>query len=151
MGFMFYIWIMVMVIAIIIEISTTDLTSFWFAFGGLAALISNLFLHNSYIPIQVSIFTVVSIICILTLRPIIKKKLSNDKIATNIDSLIGKKVIVLQQITPTENGVVKADGIEWNAICKEQSIEPGDFVIIESVSGNTLMVRKEEREENEND
>ncbi len=148
MGFMFYIWIIVMVVSIIIEIYTTDLTSFWFAFGGLGALICNLFVHDDYIALQVCIFASVSMICILTLRPLIKKRMNPKKIATNIDSLIGKRAMVLETITPDKLGLIKADGIEWNAKSTDSMIEPGDFVIIKSVNGNTLNVIKDESEEN---
>ena len=41
MGFMFYVWIIVMVLAVIIEIATTDLTSVWFAIGAAFALEAN--------------------------------------------------------------------------------------------------------------
>lgn len=142
MGYMFFVWIMIMIIAVIIEISTTDLTSFWFAIGAIGALISNLFLHNDLIPVQVSIFALISIICIFTLRPLIKKRMNSPKIATNADALIGQKVIVLSKIELNHSGIVKADGIEWTAITKSDEFEPGDFVKIVQIEGNTLLVEK---------
>ncbi len=142
MGYMFYIWIMVMIVAIIIEISTTDLTSFWFAIGAFGALISNLFLHNKLIAVQVSIFAVISILSIFTLRPLIKKRMNTPKVATNADALIGQRVLVLSKIQLDHSGLVKADGIEWTAITTNEEFEPGDFVKIVRIEGNTLTVEK---------
>ena len=53
MGVLFYVWIVVMILAVIVEISTTELTSFWFAIGAFGALIVNLFTHDSLISLQV--------------------------------------------------------------------------------------------------
>ena len=74
MGYMFYVWIAVMVIAVVFEIITNDLTSIWFAVGGALALISNLFLKDELIAVQVGIFAVVSIVAILVVKPLLKKK-----------------------------------------------------------------------------
>lgn len=140
-GFMFYVWIIVMVLAVIIEIATTDLTSIWFAIGAAFALILNLFIKDSLISLQVVVFAVISIVAIFVLKPIVKKKMTSNPSATNIDALIGKTVIVVQPITPNFPGAIKVEGIEWTAKSEEESFEPGDLVEIVSVSGNTFMVK----------
>lgn len=147
MGVMFYIWIMVTVIAIIIEISTTDLTSLWFAVGSIGALISNLFLHNDYIYVQVLIFAVISIIAIFVLRPLLKKKMNVEKVATNVDAMIGKLVMVVEAIEVNHPGAIKYEGVEWTAITEKEKFEPGDFVEIINVSGNTLLVKRQLKKE----
>ena len=101
MGFMFYVWLIAMIVAVIGEISTTELTSFWFALGALFALVSNLFLKNEYIWIQVSIFAIVSIASILFFKPLVRKKMQIPKVATNIDALIGKIALVTSSIEST--------------------------------------------------
>ena len=65
MGFMFYIWVIMLVLAVIIEIATTDLTSIWFAAGALFALILNLFVEDKLIWLQSMVFAIVSIAAIL--------------------------------------------------------------------------------------
>ena len=82
----FWIYLCVMVISIIVEVSTVDLTSFWFAIGALAALIADL--CNAPVWLSLTIFSVVSIICIIFLRPIVKKKFDSATIPTNADSAI---------------------------------------------------------------
>ena len=142
MGFMFYVWLILLIVTVIIEISTTDLTSFWFSIGAFCAIISNLFLHNDYIGIQIMIFAVVSIASIIFFKPIMKKKMKIPKAATNVDALIGKKAIVTVSIDLNQPGAVKAEGIEWTAITDSVSFEPGDLVEIVSITGNTLLIKK---------
>lgn len=149
MGFMFYVWIMIMVVAIIIEISTTDLTSLWFAVGAVFALILNLFLHDEKIYIQVLVFAVVSIVAIFVLRPFLKKRINVKKIPTNADAMIGKKVLVVSTIEIDHPGVVKIEGIEWTAVTETAKYEPGDFVYINKINGNTLVVSAKCEEEGE--
>ena len=145
MGVLYYFWIVVMILAVIVEISTTELTSFWFAIGAFGALIVNLFTHDSLIALQVAIFAFISIVSIILLRPLLKKKLSSPTIATNVDSLIGKTVLLTTSISPSQIGSVKIDGVEWSAKANE-NIDAGDFVKIIGISGNTLSVIKIEEE-----
>ena len=74
-----------------------------------------------------------------------KKKLSSPTIATNVDSLIGKTVLLTTSISPSQIGSVKIDGVEWSAKANE-NIDAGDFVKIIGISGNTLSVIKIEEE-----
>lgn len=141
MGWMFYIWLMVLILSVVIEIATTDLTSIWFAAGAIVALIINLFLKDTYIGIQVAAFAVISIIAIFLLRPIIKKKINNEKIPTNVDALIGKTAVVTNPISENFPGSIKIEGIEWSAICKESSYDVGDLVEIVEIKGNTILIK----------
>lgn len=142
MGFMFYAWLIAMIVAVIIEISTTELTSLWFAIGAFCALISNLFFQDKQIWIQITIFAVVSIVSILFFKPLVRKKMQIPKVATNVDALMGKTALVTASIELNQPGAVKAEGIEWTAITNKDSFEPGDLVEIVQVSGNTLLVKK---------
>ena len=141
MGFMFYVWIMVMVLAVIVEIATTDLTSIWFAIGAFFALIVNLFVKDELIAVQVSVFALISIVAIVLIKPIIKKKFHSQKVETNANALIGKTVVVIDAISLNSPGTIKVEGIEWTAITENDSFEPGDLVEISSITGNTLLVK----------
>lgn len=144
MGYMFYIWLVIMIIAVLIEIVTTDLTSIWFAAGSLISLIASIFMKNEFIYLQVCMFAVVSILAIFLLKPIIKKKFNNDKTATNVHALVGKTVKVVSTISLNNPGSVKAEGIEWTANTNMDKFEVGDLVEIVSVTGNTLLVKRKE-------
>ena len=142
MGWMFYAWVIVLIAAVIVEIATTELTSVWFACGAFVALILNLFLQDKLIPVQISVFAIVSIVSIFVLRPIIKKKMNTETVPTNADALIGKLAIVTNPISVNYTGSVKIEGIEWTAICNQNSFEIGDLVEIVQITGNTMIIKE---------
>ncbi|MCI5745409.1 MAG: NfeD family protein [Erysipelotrichaceae bacterium] len=142
MGFMFWGWIIILIVSVIIEIATNDLTSIWFAAGAFGAIISNLFLHDTLIYVQIIVFAIISIAFILIVKPIIKKRINVPVVATNVDAMIGQKVLVVEKIEEGLPGAVKSEGIEWTAVTDKETCLPGDFVIIKKVVGNTLTVEK---------
>ena len=142
MGYMFYIWIAVMVIAVVFEIITEDLTSFWFAVGAVVALILNLFIHDDLIGLQVAVFAVVSIVSIILLKPVIKKKLDKSKIPTNADALIGKEVYVVENISLNNPGAIKYEGVVWTAVTLDEPFNVNDLVVVSRIEGNKLFVKK---------
>ena len=142
MGIMFWVWIIILVLTVIFEILTTDLTSMWFSLGAFAALLLNLFVKDNLWWLQVVIFAVVATVSIIFFKPLLKKKMMNQKAKTNIDALINKTVVVVEPIAPNSPGTIKTEGIEWTAVTETDSFEPGDLVEIVSVSGNTFTVKK---------
>ena len=90
--------------------------------------------------LSLTIFSVVSIICIIFLRPIVKKKFDSATIPTNADSAIGKIVIVSTKITLDHPGEVKYEGIVWTAVTEKQTFEVGEKVKIIRIEGNKLIV-----------
>ena len=145
MGFMFYVWVIMLVLAVIIEIATTDLTSIWFAAGALFALILNLFVEDKLIWLQAMVFAIVSIAAIIFFKPLVKKKFNSTVVETNANALIGKTVIVVSTISLYNPGSIKVEGIEWTAKTENESFEPGDLVEIVSITGNTMLVKSIER------
>ena len=142
MGIMFWVWIIILVLTVIFEIPTTDLTSMWFSLGAFAALLLNLFVKHNLWWLQVIIFAVVATVSIIFFKPLLKKKMMNQKAKTNIDALINKTVVVVEPIAPNSPGTIKTEGIEWTAVTETDSFEPGDLVEIVSVAGNTFTVKK---------
>ena len=61
---------------------------------------------------------------------------------TNIDTIIGKKGIVLQTLTPGVNGLVKVGNEEWRAM-GDESIEKGEVIVVTAINGVTLNVEKD--------
>ena len=142
MGIMFWVWIIILVLTVIFEILTTDLTSMWFSLGAFAALLLNLFVKDNLWWLQVIIFAVVATVSIIFFKPLLKKKMMNQKAKTNIDALINKTVVVVEPIAPNSPGTIKTEGIEWTAVTETDSFEPGDLVEIVSVEGNTFTIKK---------
>ena len=63
------------------------------------------------------------------------------KSRTNIDAIIGKQGIVLREISKNIDGLVKVGNEKWRARA-EEAIKEGDEVVVNSVSGVTLIVEK---------
>ena len=147
MGYMFYIWIGIMVVAVVWEIITTDITSFWFAIGGLAAVISNLFLKDEYIYIQIGIFLIVSLVSLILLRPLVKKKLNSQTFQSNAANAISKEYPVNEDIELNKPGSIKIDDVVWTAVTEKDSFSKGEIVVVERIEGNKLIVAKRQPKE----
>ena len=72
---------------------------------------------------------------------------SRKKVESNVNSLIGKKAKIIEEIDQIEGfGKVKVNGEVWKAILSDpsQTFEIGETVIIKSVDGVKLIISKEE-------
>lgn len=81
---------------------------------------------------------------LFTTRPIAKKHLDNKLVKTNVESLIGKHVIVSADIDNLKStGQVMINGVEWTARSKHgDTIETGTEVVIDEISGVKAIVEK---------
>ena len=100
----------------------------------------------SFAPIpgkwQLLIFTLLSCLLLVFTRPIALKKLKKKQVATNSDSLIGKRAELLEPVTELDKGSLKANGIIWSAKSEDGTAIPaGTECVIKSIEGNTLLVQ----------
>ena len=108
------VWFVLMVIFIILEANTVTLVSTWFAAGALAALIASLL--DAQLWLQMVLCFVVSILLLLSLRPITKKHFTPKLTKTNLDSVIGSEGFVTATIDNVmATGQVKLGAMEWTA------------------------------------
>ena len=143
--YMWIIWLSLFVIMLIVEASGPALVSVWFSFGALVALIV------SFIPgvqwwIELIVFVAVSGATLLALRPIFKKYLKHNAIRTNVDSFIGKRGYVIEDITLLKPGAVKIGDVSWTAIPVNEKdlIKENEIIEVVAVNGNKLTVKKVE-------
>lgn len=135
------IWGIVLATAVVVEISTDDLTSIWFAIAALVSLI--LAAVNIDPIIQLIVFVVASIVLLLASRPIVKKFMNKEIVRTNSDKLVNMVGVVTKSINPNEIGEVKVNAELWRAITLDsESIEVGKNVVVNSFSGNKVIVSK---------
>lgn len=88
---------------------------------------------------------IAGIICILYLflgRRYIHKRMAFATEKTNIDTIIGKKGVVLEDITRNNYGLVKVGMEQWRA-GSEEEIQKGEEITVTGISGVTLSVKKE--------
>ena len=135
-------WLIIFVIALIVEIATMGLTSIWFAGGALVALIIALFTENPVI--QVIAFFVVSFLLLIFTRPVVAKYFNSKRTKTNAESLVGEYCKVTEQIDNfNEKGVVLLNGLEWTARSKDDTVIPvGTRVKLVRIEGVKAMVKK---------
>jgi len=135
------IWASIFILAGIIEASTMDMTSIWFAAGALVALILDIFGVDIYI--QIIAFVIVSAATLLSLRPLFARYLKKNDIKTNVDRLVGKTAVCTVAIIDGERGEVRIDGKIWTAI-SENDVAIGEKVKVLAIEGVKLVVKKEE-------
>lgn len=134
------IWLIIIILAIIIELITVDLVSIWFVFGAIIALIGDLLGLDR--NLQIILFTITSILIIILVRPIAKKHFKTNKIPTNSDRFIGKVATVTKEISDDNRGEVKVSGSYWSAeTIDHQVLEIGSKCIILTITGNHMIVR----------
>lgn len=140
------VWIAILIVMLIVEILTMALTTIWFAGGALVAFIASLL--GAGIPLQVTLFVMVSLLLLAGTRPYALKVFNKDRIRTNVESLIGVTAIVLEDIDNLHaTGQVQVNGQEWTARSVDDSrIEAGKEVLIEKISGVKLIVKEKKTE-----
>ncbi len=142
---MWIIWLSLFVLMIVIEASGPALISIWFAFGALISLIVSVIPGAPWWS-ELIIFIVISISTLLALRPIFKKYLKRNTVRTNIDSFIGKKGYVIEDISFLRPGAIKIGDISWTAIPanEKETIKEDEIVEVVSLNGNKVIVKKVE-------
>lgn len=138
--YMVWFWLAFFVIALIVEIITADMISIWFALAAIPSFIIALIWQNSLIWQIISFIVIAGALLFLT-RPVVKKYLKTNEIKTNVDAMVGMKVMVTKEITPDEVGRVVVRSIDWAAMSKE-TIHVGEHARVLDVDGNKLIVEK---------
>lgn len=137
---MYIVWAIAIVAFGVFEGVTAQLVSIWFVIGAVAALASVAF--GASIPVQIVIFTVVSIIALIITRPLVKKHINVKAEKTNADRCIGQEAVVIEEIDNlSSKGQVKTLGQVWTARSSDASIIAKDtVVIVRKIDGVKLIV-----------
>ncbi len=144
---MLVVWIIAFVVLVGVELSTMGLTSIWFALGAVAAAIAAA-LHAPEL-VQLLIFIGVSFAALFAVRPFALKVMNKEQSKTNVDSLAGKKAVVIQAIDNLHNtGKVTLDGMEWTARSTvNETLIPVDTIVeVCAVDGVKLIVTPQAEE-----
>ena len=138
---MLFVWLVLLIVFIVIELITMGLTTIWFAGGALLAATAAA-LHAPLV-IQVALFLIVSILLLFFTRPIAVRYFNKDRIKTNVESMVGRQAIVISEIDNLEGiGQVTVAGQEWTArsMDENQKIAVGTVVLVRAISGVKLIV-----------
>ena len=142
------IWLALILIFIIIEVSTV---TFWFAMLAIGSLVS-LLLSLLGIPfwLQVIIAAVIAVLLLFAVRPPLLRALKRggDHARTGIDALSGIAGTIVNDFNGNAGMVKLANGETWTALLADSSQPPlaaGDHVIVTEIKGATAVVAPAER------
>ncbi len=138
------IWFAVLIGLITIEAITADLVTVWFMPGAVICIL--LAALGVYVPIQVTVFLVLSAVLLVLSKTTFKKYLvKKTKEKTNLDLIINETGIVMEDISNIEaKGSVKVNFQIWTARAESDTdvIKAGDKVKIVALEGVKLICRK---------
>lgn len=137
---MLWVWIAVIVAAVVVEALSVQLLSIWFALGGIVSLILSLFDVSQ--SIQIIAFAAVSVISIIVFWPLARKLNKKGYEKTNADRFVGKDAVVTEAISNINaSGQVKVDNQIWTArSAAGNDISAGTLVKVEKIEGVKLIV-----------
>lgn len=136
-------WLVMVAVMLVIEIFTLGLTTIWFSLGAVAAAVAAGV--GAPLWVQILLFSVVSVVIMILVRPFAMKVMNRDRIKTNIEEVVGGQAEVIEAIdNQKEQGRVRFRGVEWMARSADGSaIAVGTVVTVEAVSGVKLLVKEQ--------
>ncbi len=137
-----YVWIAVIVAAVIFEgVTTGALVAIWFVPSALVSMI--LAFCEVSIWIQLPVFIGLSVIFIFLVRPLFDRMRKGDT-RTNIDAIIGERALVVERIENIAGcGQVKVHGQNWSARAFDDEVyESGTVLTVVAVEGVKLICKK---------
>lgn len=134
------VWLIVSLCCLLIELTSGDLYLLCFAFGAIASLV--LALCGAPFWLQVLVWAIASVLCIIFVRPSLVKRLhANKERLSNADAMIGQKGRVTTAIPADGFGYVKIAGDEWRSVSANKTdIPAGTTVTVVSRDSTILTV-----------
>lgn len=135
-----YTWLALLVIFLIAEAATVTMVSLWFAAGALVSLVAALL--GAPVWLQTVLFLAVSAGLLACLRPLVRSRFIRSRSATNIDSVIGSRGYVTEQIdNVSATGRVKLGAMDWTARATSGAVIPaGTLVQVDNIEGVKVFV-----------
>ncbi|WP_251862496.1 NfeD family protein [Clostridium sp. Marseille-Q2269] len=138
------IWVIIGTAALTIDLATSSFLFVWFTLGSIGALVAQIL--GCSLPIQIIIFVIISLICMIIGYPIVKKiikKQQNSLLAIE-KNYVGETFTADKDVK--DEGVLKFQGVYWRVINTGSYVKKGDKVKIMSVEGNKIFIKKVEEE-----
>lgn len=134
------IWLVLMVIFLVTEASTSALVSIWFAAGSFVALL--IAVLGLSVWFQILIFLIVSVIILILSKPFVQQHVNQKVVKTNADRVIGALGTVTEDIDNIKGtGQVNILGQHWSALSENNEVIPkGTIVIVQKIQGVKLLV-----------
>lgn len=143
-------WAVVLVVAILFEVRTSDVSAVWFIPAAAVALLLSFFSKESPLGgllLQSIAFVIVALVSFVIFKVSFNKKIKKlKKGKTNITALIGEKCLVTEEISNIHvKGAVNLKGMVWSARSLDENdvIEEGTIVVVERIDGVKLICSRE--------
>ena len=143
-------WPGLAVVLLLVELVAVELVSIWFSAASLAVGIIVAIFPDLHWGWQIFIFVLLSTVLVLLTRPLAKKILKRrGGQETNLELILHHTGIVEEKIdNDFATGTVKINGLIWSARSEDGSvIEKEEFVDVERIVGNKLIVTKRKGKE----
>ena len=136
------IWLIGIIVFVVLEAVTYQIVSIWFALGAVGGLVASL--AGANFTVQMIIFIALSVIFLICLRPVSRKLLKSKQEKTNVDSMLGKEVLITKEVDNLSgSGQGKVNGVVWTVKSADDSLIPeNDIAVVEKVEGVKLIVKR---------
>lgn len=144
--FLDYVWLIVLALTLLLEVLTVQLVSIWFSIGAIFAEICALLKFS--MPIQISVFIGISVLCLFIFYPLLNRNLRAKKQHFNADSVINEEGIVIEDINNLAGtGQVKVKNQVWSANTTDINtiVLKNSIVKVKAINGVKLLVEKIEK------
>jgi membrane protein implicated in regulation of membrane protease activity len=136
-----WIWVLAGLALLALEFATSTMHIGFFAVGAL--VVALLVGAGLDIPLwgQIAIFTVVSILAFVFVRPILVRKLKLD-FKPNVDTMIGEAALATEDIAVAGLGKAEMRGTTWNARnVGETALTRGQRCVVAGIEGLVLHIK----------
>lgn len=143
------VWLAIILIFGIIELTTLDFTFLMLAAGSLGGLVSGLLGAPWWL--QIIVAGVLAILLLFVLRPPLLRllKRGGDPARSNVDALLGLTGVVTNDFSGNANHVKLSNGDTWTAKLSSQTADrplvEGERVVVTAIDGATAVVAPAER------
>ena len=130
-------WFSVFVFMLIVEFTTVNLVSLWFAVGAICSMFVSMF-TDSFL-FQLGAFSIISLLTIIITKPLVKKFKGFEVEATNTDRVIGKIADVTKEVGTVTITAKLEDAIVTYVNGKNAYIQDADAGILIYQDGHGLV------------
>jgi len=142
-------WLVIILIFVIIEVLTVDLTFLMLSIGSVGGLIASAVGTPWWVQILVA--GALAVLLLFAVRPALLRALKRggDPALSNLDALMGIGGTVITDFSGTAGSVKLANGETWTARLPEVAgalpLQAGDRVVVTAIEGATAVVVPAER------
>lgn len=138
-----WIWIAVIILAIVVEVLTDQLVSIWFVPAAIVSTVMDFF--DADIVWQILVFLLVSTAGIVFAKVFLTKLRPVKITKTNIEAIIGERCVVTEKIDNYAGcGQARVNGQIWSArsAYENDTFEVGEVLNIVAIEGVKLICKK---------